>query len=228
MNSHSTIHVSGTTAWLLLWLLSMVALVGHLSACSRRQDDQPRRARVDMVKSTGTSSANNSAKEALADFCDAHFAAAAAPILALPVLAPQEGEPAAVAMSISDGQSVWLNVWATWCEPCIREIPLLLRWRDYLRREGLDLDLRFFSLDESDDDIKRFFAARPELAAIGTRRLANSDGLGSWVSRYGIDGANATLPIHLIASPGRRVRCLRAGGLSDENLPQVKAILRDR
>ena len=24
----------------------------------------------------------------------------------------------------------WINVWATWCPPCIEELPLITRWRD--------------------------------------------------------------------------------------------------
>jgi cytochrome c biogenesis protein CcmG, thiol:disulfide interchange protein DsbE len=45
-----------------------------------------------------------------------------------------DGEPA----SLADyrGQVVLLNVWATWCDPCIRELPELVRMHDQLHGKG--------------------------------------------------------------------------------------------
>jgi thiol-disulfide isomerase/thioredoxin len=41
-----------------------------------------------------------------------------------------------------------VNVWATWCEPCRKEMPDLLRLRERYRREGFDLIL--VSADDPD------------------------------------------------------------------------------
>ena len=43
-----------------------------------------------------------------------------------------------VALSDFEGQPVIINFWATWCPPCIREMPLLAR---YAEKEGFALVL---------------------------------------------------------------------------------------
>jgi cytochrome c biogenesis protein CcmG/thiol:disulfide interchange protein DsbE len=56
----------------------------------------------------------------------------AAPSLALPPLGG--GRPS----SLADfrGRVVVLNYWASWCEPCRQESPLLQRWHERIERRG--------------------------------------------------------------------------------------------
>ncbi len=44
-------------------------------------------------------------------------------------------------MSISDlrGKGVMLNAWATWCAPCIEEMPILVRLYDKYKNKGLEI-----------------------------------------------------------------------------------------
>lgn len=51
------------------------------------------------------------------DFCETWHEEGSAPALALP---PLTGPAPA-----SGGKSRWINVWATWCKPCMRELPEL-------------------------------------------------------------------------------------------------------
>lgn len=37
----------------------------------------------------------------------------------------------------SKGSVVWLNVWATWCQPCVEEFPVLLKLRRQHQAKGL-------------------------------------------------------------------------------------------
>lgn len=84
---------------------------------------------------------------------------AAAPALAADDLAPRvdferpglDGVP--VRLSAFRGQWVVVNFWATWCGPCIREIPLL----DALHRERDDVTVIGVNFEEIDhQDLEQF------------------------------------------------------------------------
>lgn len=66
-----------------------------------------------------------------------------------------EGNP----LEIADfaGQKVFLNYWATWCAPCIREIPSINRAEAELADEGY---VFLLASDESLDTIREFLADR--------------------------------------------------------------------
>ena len=49
---------------------------------------------------------------------------------------------------------VVINFWATWCPPCIAEMPAIQRMYDALRREGLDV--LAVNAGESAEEIRRF------------------------------------------------------------------------
>ncbi|MDQ4108575.1 MAG: TlpA family protein disulfide reductase [Actinomycetota bacterium] len=55
-----------------------------------------------------------------------------APALELPWL----GRDGTGSLADYRGQVVVLNFWASWCEPCKRESPLLQRWHERLERQG--------------------------------------------------------------------------------------------
>ena len=57
---------------------------------------------------------------------------AAAPEFAYPTL---DGDT--LALSDLRGSVVLLNIWATWCTPCVREMPAMQRMYDELRDDGL-------------------------------------------------------------------------------------------
>jgi thiol-disulfide isomerase/thioredoxin len=54
------------------------------------------------------------------------------------------------------GQVVLLNFWATWCEPCLIEMPSLLQ----LHRDMPNLVILAVSIDEDPDAYRRFLAER--------------------------------------------------------------------
>lgn len=56
------------------------------------------------------------------------------------------------------GQVVLLNFWATWCAPCIKEMPLLGAVQEEYEDEGLRV---IVVSDESREEIVAFFAERP-------------------------------------------------------------------
>ncbi len=62
------------------------------------------------------------------------------------------------------GHPVLVNFWATWCQPCIDEVPSL---EDLARKiKGTDLRLLAVSVDDSWDPIRRFFAKGSDIRVL--------------------------------------------------------------
>jgi thiol-disulfide isomerase/thioredoxin len=150
-------------------------------------------------------------------FCDVHPAEASAPAFAWPAL---EGSGAAPAAGT---RWRWVNVWATWCAPCVEEMPRLTGFRDRLGRDGVPLELTFISVDGSDDAVTRWRAAHP--GTPDTLRIADPGLMAAWFQSAGLDAA-APIPVHLFVDPQQRVRCARAGAIDDDDYATIAAILR--
>ncbi len=60
-------------------------------------------------------------------------------------------------MSLSDyrGQVILVNAWATWCPPCVAEMPSLNNLQT--QRGGDDFQVVTISLDNKKEDISEFF-----------------------------------------------------------------------
>ncbi|HJL17350.1 MAG TPA: hypothetical protein RMH99_16905 [Sandaracinaceae bacterium LLY-WYZ-13_1] len=135
--------------------------------------------------------------------------------LALPALADGQAAPS--------GGRRWLNVWATWCRPCVEELPLLRRWEDQLAADGVDVDLVFLSADADAGAVATFRERHPR--APESLRMADPQDLPGWVGTVGLD-EGATLPIHVLTDDDGRVLCARAGALSEDDYEAVRAIWR--
>lgn len=73
------------------------------------------------------------------------------PDIRLPDLAGQERSLAEWA-----GQPMIVNFWATWCPPCLKEIPLLMAFAD----ANPDIQVIGIAVDRQ-DDVERFLETRP-------------------------------------------------------------------
>jgi thiol-disulfide isomerase/thioredoxin len=187
---------------------SLVA--ASLVACDGKADRAaPPPSRTDGAKVAAGQAASTDA------FCDLHALDDKAGAFRWPELAAGGAAPGAPTTWR------WINVWATWCKPCIEEMPRIAAWRDKLAAAGKRVELTFVSVDESEADVAAFRAAHPD--APPTIRVAGADQRAAWLKGFGLD--DGAIPIHLFVSPANRLRCARAGGIRDKDYAVVDKLL---
>lgn len=107
----------------------------------------------------------------------------------LPEIQFQDGDGQPKTLADFSGKVVLLNIWATWCAPCRKEMPTLDRLQAKLG--GPDFDVVALSMDRGGSDkVKKFFAE------IGIEHLAlNIDTSGKAMFALGALGLPMTLLI---------------------------------
>jgi len=109
-----------------------------------------------------------------------------APLFSLPSL---KGSP--VTLQSFRGKLVVVNFWATWCPPCVAEMPSLERLHRTLEGEGLQV--LGVSIDEDEAALRKFVAARgvtfPILRDPGGRIAAGAYRTTGWPETFVIDAA---------------------------------------
>jgi thiol-disulfide isomerase/thioredoxin len=130
----------------------------------------------------------------------------------LEVFADLDGGP--VRLADFKGGVVLLNFWATWCAPCIREMPALNRLQFMLGREGLRVAA--VSIDRGGKDLVVPFAKK-----LGLRNLPlYLDPKSSLARAFGVTGLPST---YLIDAQGRIVRAM-AGAAEWDSRAAVRLI----
>ncbi len=183
-------------------LLALLLLVG----CG---DDAPRASAPSRVVAVQARESTRTAEA----FCDFFPTAEQARPFAMPELAER--------VATDDGWR-WVNVWATWCAPCVEEIPTLVEWEGRLAREGAPIDLVLVSVDESAEIVASF---RERVRGVPeTARVADPDAVGDWLGGLGMEGA-PTLPVQILVDPRNRTRCIRSGAVGEEDYAAVKRLV---
>ena len=185
----------------------LVIAVALLAACDK-DNPAPPASRVDGAKASTKQAATVEA------FCD-YLAKddASGPAITWPQLAAGQPAPAP-----AKGWR-WLNIWATWCKPCVEELPRLVRWQS---SKLAGVDLQFVSIDEKQDDIDAFRKAHADAPV--SLRVADPEHINTWLAQLGLDGS-PPIPIHVFISPGGHIRCARAGSVREQDLAVVQKLL---
>jgi len=189
--------------------LSAVIVVLALAGCGK-EDAAPPPPRTDVAKVATPQGATP------AEFCDRRFQGDAGPMVTFPTLAG-EAPPGQTA-----GHWRWINLWATWCKPCVEELPRLGRWQRKLADAGNPIDLAFVSVDNNDDDIAAF--RRLHTDAPASSRLADPDKQTGWFTQLGLD-AGSPIPIHVFVAPSGHIRCARAGSVRERDYAAIERLL---
>lgn len=183
-----------------MWLL--------LAFACNSSEPTPAPARFDAVQAAPE-------KVSLEAWCDQYPAADAAKAFNWPGMAtpaPTSGKP------------TWVNIWATWCGPCVAEMPRLVSWHEKLKQEGVESDLVFISVDEKTSDIERFYKQHASFPP--SLHMSDPKTLEPWLNSVGLD-ASAAIPLHFFLDGQGRMRCERSGGVGDSDYAEVKTALQN-
>jgi len=201
--------MAGRATLLLVALCLMLGCTQETSAPSQKRE------RVQAVKPAA-------AARTLEGFCDKSFPANIAPPLALPSFSEvPSGRVASINLS---GHWAWINVWATFCAPCLREMDMLMKWRGQLAATVAPVDLLLVSVDESMDDVKAYLARQPGVRALPNFLARERGPLESALKPLGL-GSLDSIPMHIFVAPDGTVRCTRAGALNDDDYHLIKNLV---
>lgn len=125
-------------------------------------------------------------------------------------LADRDGKPRKLADWT--GRPLIVNYWATWCPPCIREIPLLSRLRQDYKAQSLEVI--GIAVDVRDDVLAFAEKRKVEYPLL----IGEDDGLAA-VTAVGME---PTFPFTLFADSKQRVVTLKVGELHED---EAKLIL---
>ena len=138
-----------------------------------------------------------------------------------PTLRPLPGEKSAQTGKLT-GRWTWINLWATWCEPCMDEMGLLQRWTTSLESEGQPIQLELLSID-APKDASKLQAVLDRGLPGPVRWLANPELFDAFLEHLGV-GRGAASPIHALVDPKGQLRCVRVGAISALDFAAVKGI----
>lgn len=144
-----------------------------------------------------------------------------------PFTAPAERPiPGAKPVPSEPGRWTYLNLWATWCKPCLEEMGLFARWKEALAKDGLPINLELWSIDAAAD--QGALAARVATGLPGEPRWVESEeAFGKLLETLGLD-KTAAIPIHVLIDGQKNVRCVRVGSIHPEDYAQVKAMVQSK
>lgn len=192
-----------------------IGLLAATLSCQVEAGHAPTRQRAEVVTQSGKAVMP-------AEWCDVYYAPERAPALVLP---PSVALGAGGGIEAKPTSWVWLNLWATWCKPCVREMPLVIAFGAHLRDEGMNLQNAFVSLDEPGPELQAFIRKQPELLGAASVRLKSPDDLDGWTGQYGLK-SGTTIPINVIVAPGGAVRCVRAGSIAEGDYARIRGVLK--
>lgn len=139
--------------------------------------------------------------------------AATAPGVPLPALSLSSLDGRSVPLAAFQGKPVVLNLWATWCPPCRRELPLLQQ----AQSEHADLHFVFVDQGETPEQVGRF---------LGAQNLPLRNVLLDPALAAGAAFGQRVLPTTLFFDAGGRLVVTRIGALSAATLAEHLAALK--
>ncbi len=177
--------------------------------CESKETIAPPKSRVVAVR------AKTKTTDSLAGFCDVMAKKNQGRQFQLPELSNP--------IKLPTDKPVWINVWATWCKPCIEEMPMLVKWHEQFKRDGIALALEFLSVDETVEMVTDFQKRNPQTPK--SLHIKNPEVLEAWITELGLD-KGAGLPFHIFIEPEGRIRCIRAAAINPGHYKTITQLLK--
>ncbi|MEE2901003.1 MAG: hypothetical protein VYC39_01680 [Myxococcota bacterium] len=175
-------------------------------ACSERKQDNPSVQRFAAVAKKKKKSATS-----LAAFCEVFHDAKSAPAFVPPPSKPVPEELGIVARPKSSTKWKWVNVWASWCAPCVEEIPLFRQWQNALSKH---LEFELWSMDEDGEKlVASVKKLQPMPGWVGW--FDSPESVPKFFAPLGIESMSP-IPVHILVDPMGKTRCVRVGKVSEE------------
>jgi thiol-disulfide isomerase/thioredoxin len=110
------------------------------------------------------------------------------------------------------GKTLFLNIWATWCRPCVAELPSIASLARNPRLRGKNIEFVCVSVDDSTDVVRRFKDGKD-----WTMTVLRADKIPSVFYTEGI-------PATFLIAPDGRIAASEVGA-ADWSEPRVVALL---
>jgi thiol-disulfide isomerase/thioredoxin len=117
----------------------------------------------------------------------------------------------------------WVNLWATWCRPCVEELALLDRWQSALEKDGLPIRVELWSVDDDEGDLAAWLKKHPMPGTVKWLKGGAAD-LPAVLGPMQVP-ANSPIPVHALVDGKGKLRCVRVGAVHDEDYAAIKAII---
>ncbi len=108
-----------------------------------------------------------------------------------------------------EGQVIVLNFWATWCPPCVRELPMLAKVQREHEARGLTI---IGIAEDNETSVRRFLERYPA----GFLHLLNEPGRSDLGRRYG--NLRSVLPYTVVIDRRGEIVWRRYGELNERDL----------
>ena len=116
----------------------------------------------------------------------------------------------------------WVNLWATWCKPCVEELPLLSRSFGEWKKQGQDVVLTLVSVDADAAAAASFISERSGLPA--TLQFKDPAAASTWLNSAGLSSGSA-IPVHMVLDAQDKLLCARSGGISGADLERFRGAM---